>query len=96
MSAEGFACLYLPSVAPQSATPPTVVSADNNVLGGIGSGTYFNLSKIIVVNKCYNSVKINILQAIDYFLRKLDWHIVHGYVLINLAILEQMHIVYGY
>ena len=72
MSAEGFACLYLPSVAPQSATPPTVVSADNNVLGGIGSGTYFNLSKIIVVNKCYNSVKINILQAIDYFLRKLD------------------------
>ncbi|KMR04720.1 wd repeat and fyve domain-containing protein 3 [Lasius niger] len=38
MSAEGFACLYLPSVAPQSTTPPTVVSADNSVLGGIGSG----------------------------------------------------------
>lgn len=38
MSAEGFACLYLPSVAPQSTTPPTVVSADNSVVGGIGSG----------------------------------------------------------
>lgn len=38
MSAEGFACLYLPSVAPQSTTPPTVVTADNSVLGGIGSG----------------------------------------------------------
>ncbi|XP_043271793.1 WD repeat and FYVE domain-containing protein 3 isoform X2 [Venturia canescens] len=38
MSAEGFACLYLPSVAPQSTTPPTVVAADNSVLGGIGSG----------------------------------------------------------
>lgn len=45
MSAEGFACLYLPSVAPQSTTPPTVVSADNSVLGGIGSGIncIFNL-----------------------------------------------------
>lgn len=38
MSAEGFACLYLPSVAPQSTTPPTVVAADNSVVGGIGSG----------------------------------------------------------
>ncbi|KAH0568814.1 WD repeat and FYVE domain-containing protein 3 [Cotesia glomerata] len=38
MSAEGFASLYLPSIAPQSTTPPTVVSADNSVLGGIGSG----------------------------------------------------------
>ncbi|XP_058804217.1 WD repeat and FYVE domain-containing protein 3 isoform X1 [Phymastichus coffea] len=38
MSAEGFACLYLPSIAPQSTTPPTVVSTDNSVLGGIGSG----------------------------------------------------------
>ncbi|KAL2720725.1 WD repeat and FYVE domain-containing protein 3-like isoform X1 [Vespula squamosa] len=38
MSAEGFACLYLPSIAPQSTTPPTVVTADNSVLGGIGSG----------------------------------------------------------
>lgn len=40
MSAEGFACLYLPSIAPQSTTPPTVVSADNSVVGGIGSGKY--------------------------------------------------------
>lgn len=38
MGAEGFACLYLPSVAPQSTTPPTVVAADSSVLGGIGSG----------------------------------------------------------
>ncbi|XP_014604234.1 PREDICTED: WD repeat and FYVE domain-containing protein 3 isoform X1 [Polistes canadensis] len=38
MSSEGFACLYLPSIAPQSTTPPTVVTADNSVLGGIGSG----------------------------------------------------------
>lgn len=43
MSAEGFACLYLPSVAPQSTTPPTVVVADNSVLGGIGSGKNFTL-----------------------------------------------------
>ncbi|KAF7990932.1 hypothetical protein HCN44_000737 [Aphidius gifuensis] len=38
MSAEGFACLYLPSIAPTSTTPPTVVSSDNSVLGGIGTG----------------------------------------------------------
>ncbi|KAJ8676714.1 hypothetical protein QAD02_012501 [Eretmocerus hayati] len=38
MSAEGFACLYIPSIAPQSLTPPTVVSTDNSVIGGIGSG----------------------------------------------------------
>ncbi|KAJ9586850.1 hypothetical protein L9F63_019532, partial [Diploptera punctata] len=44
MSAEGFGCLYLPSVAPQSPTGPSVVAvgsigvADTNVVGGIGSG----------------------------------------------------------
>lgn len=43
MSAEGFGCLYLPSIAPQSPAGPGVVtgallSADNNVIGGIGSG----------------------------------------------------------
>ncbi|KAK6633574.1 hypothetical protein RUM44_004181 [Polyplax serrata] len=43
MSAEGFGCLYLPSIAPQSPAGPGVVtgallSVDNNVIGGIGSG----------------------------------------------------------
>lgn len=43
MSSEGFGCLYLPSIAPQSPAGPGVVtgallSADNNVVGGIGSG----------------------------------------------------------
>ncbi|GAB6019627.1 hypothetical protein CHUAL_001189 [Chamberlinius hualienensis] len=44
MSHEGFGCLYLPSVAPQSASGPTVVNVgmgsagDNTVIGGIGSG----------------------------------------------------------
>jgi len=44
MSAEGFGCLYLPSIAPQSPTGPSVVpvgnigATDSNVVGGIGSG----------------------------------------------------------
>ncbi|CAH0558995.1 unnamed protein product [Brassicogethes aeneus] len=39
MSAEGFGCLYLPSIAPQSPSTPSVVSTvDSSVLGGIGSG----------------------------------------------------------
>ncbi|XP_047001362.1 WD repeat and FYVE domain-containing protein 3 [Schistocerca americana] len=45
MSAEGFGCLYLPSVAPQSPSGPPVVTvgglgvpADTSVVGGIGSG----------------------------------------------------------
>ncbi|XP_060523655.1 WD repeat and FYVE domain-containing protein 3 [Cylas formicarius] len=39
MSAEGFGCLYLPSIAPQSPNGPSVVSTvDSSVLGGIGSG----------------------------------------------------------
>ncbi|XP_074041175.1 WD repeat and FYVE domain containing 3 bchs isoform X2 [Leptinotarsa decemlineata] len=39
MSAEGFGCLYLPSIAPQSPSTPSVVSAvDSSVLGGIGAG----------------------------------------------------------
>lgn len=41
MSAEGFGCLYLPSIAPQAAPAPGVVAGiDSNVLGGIGSGNY--------------------------------------------------------
>lgn len=39
MSAEGFGCLYLPSIAPQSASAPSVVSGlDSSVVGGIGAG----------------------------------------------------------
>ncbi|GLG99384.1 Neurobeachin [Gryllus bimaculatus] len=45
MAAEGFSCLYLPSVAPQSPTGPSVVAVstlsggtDSSVVGGIGSG----------------------------------------------------------
>lgn len=41
MSAEGFGCLYLPSIAPQSPSGPSVVTGlDSNVLGGIGAGQY--------------------------------------------------------
>lgn len=44
MVAEGFGCLYLPSIAPQSPAGPSVVNVatlttpDTNVVGGIGSG----------------------------------------------------------
>jgi hypothetical protein len=44
MSAEGFGCLYLPSVAPQSPAGPSVVTVgnigafDDTDVGGIGSG----------------------------------------------------------
>ena len=44
MSAEGFGCLYLPSVAPQSPSAPTVASLtspDTTVIGGIGAGKSF-------------------------------------------------------
>ncbi|GBP47766.1 WD repeat and FYVE domain-containing protein 3 [Eumeta japonica] len=38
MSAEGFGCLYLPSIAPQSANLNALGTQDNSTLGGIGSG----------------------------------------------------------
>ncbi|KAL1139731.1 hypothetical protein AAG570_006709 [Ranatra chinensis] len=44
MSAEGFGCLYLPSIAPQSPNGPSVVNvatltaAETSVVGGIGAG----------------------------------------------------------
>lgn len=45
MSFEGFSCLYLPSIAPQSVSTPTVVGVgmvgmgnDASVIGGIGTG----------------------------------------------------------
>lgn len=41
MSAEGFGCLYMPSIAPQSSSGPSVVTGlDSSVLGGIGSGIF--------------------------------------------------------
>lgn len=48
MSSEGFGCLYLPSIAPQSACGPSVVGvgmvggSDTSVLGGIGNGSYIS------------------------------------------------------
>ena len=44
LSAEGFGCLYLPSIAPQGPPTPSVVGAgmiggsDPGVVGGIGTG----------------------------------------------------------
>ncbi|XP_050299394.1 WD repeat and FYVE domain-containing protein 3 [Anthonomus grandis grandis] len=39
MSAEGFGCLYLPSIAPQSLSAPSVVGGlETHILGGIGTG----------------------------------------------------------
>lgn len=44
MAAEGFGCLYLPSIAPQGPPTPSVVGAgmiggsDPGVVGGIGTG----------------------------------------------------------
>ena len=46
MCAEGFGCLYLPSVSPQGPPTPSVVGAgmiggsDPGVVGGIGSGEH--------------------------------------------------------
>lgn len=46
MSAEGFGCLYLPSIAPQSASAPSVVSGlDSSVVGGIGAGKFYYIKK---------------------------------------------------
>ena len=48
MNAEGFGCLYFPSIAPQGPPTPSVVSgvvgvADTSVIGGIGSGKTVNM-----------------------------------------------------
>lgn len=46
LNAEGFGCLYLPSIAPQGPPTPSVVGSgmmggsDNGVIGGIGTGKY--------------------------------------------------------
>lgn len=39
MSAEGFGCLYLPSVAPQATN--VAGNLDGTIIGGIGSGEFF-------------------------------------------------------
>lgn len=44
MSAEGFGCLYLPSIAPQSANLNALGTQDTATLGGIGSGITPNRS----------------------------------------------------
>ncbi len=40
LSAEGFGCLYLPSIAPQGPPNPSVMgtATDQTVVGGIGAG----------------------------------------------------------
>lgn len=56
MSAEGFGCLYLPSIAPQNAVIPSVVqTGDATIIGGIGGGSL----KIIYIKKIYT---INIIS----------------------------------
>lgn len=57
MSAEGFGCLFLPSMAPQSAGGGSVVGAalsstEPNVIGGIGTGMlkiYYSFVKYRVI-----------------------------------------------
>lgn len=41
MSAEGFGCLYLPSVAPQATN--VAGNLDGTIIGGIGSGEFLFL-----------------------------------------------------
>ena len=55
MSAEGFSCLYLPSVAPQGPPTPSVVSgvvgtSEPTVIGGIGTGIYTFTGLALCVN----------------------------------------------
>ena len=58
MSAEGFGCLYLPSIAPQGPPTPSVVGAgmiggsDPGVVGGIGTGN-LSLSTVCNCNSMY-------------------------------------------
>ena len=59
MSWEGFGCLYLPSIAPQSLGGSTVVgslSNDTQVIGGIGSGRF-----------SYTTATISRFSTIDKF-----------------------------
>ena len=61
MSIEGFGSLYLPSIAPQGPTTPSMVTAsmmmtantENNVIGGIGTG-----KKMLICLHCINKIII--------------------------------------
>lgn len=71
MSYEGFSCLYLPSVAPQSVSAPAMVgvgmvsmASDASVIGGIGTGIFLIFKLCFIYNfqiciKCFY-VKTNI------------------------------------
>ena len=54
MSAEGFGCLYLPSIAPQSTPSQTVVNVgmatttDSANISGVGTGNVDILSSVLV------------------------------------------------
>lgn len=50
MSAEGFGCLYLPSIAPQAPNaPPGLTNVDSSVIGGIGAGKIIDSRYLEVV-----------------------------------------------
>lgn len=51
MSAEGFGCLYLPSVAPQATN--VAGNLDGTIIGGIGSGEFFFLFVVFVLYALY-------------------------------------------
>ena len=62
LSAEGFGCLYLASIAPQGPPTPSVVGAgmiggsDPGVVGGIGSGEqcfYGMVCRCVYIQVCY-------------------------------------------
>lgn len=51
MSAEGFGCLYLPSVAPQATN--VAGNLDGTIIGGIGSGKFFFFSYLCSMLSIY-------------------------------------------
>jgi len=73
MSSEGFGCLYLPSIAPQSPTAPSVVTSgiiggtDAGVISGMGSGN--SLVSLICIKSLDHFSIIYILSFILYYFR---------------------------
>ena len=69
MSDEGYGCLYLPSIAPQTTPSQAVVAvgmatgSDANIISGIGSGMYYLCSM-----KTSKSSKKNLLNRHKYFI----------------------------
>ena len=63
LSAEGFGCLYLPSVAPQAPTTPSVVSGgmiggtEPSVVGGIGAGNTAAITQSAAVTNAMQQAK---------------------------------------